>query len=79
MVRAGTGGGELSNADHLTILSKDKRDGKKARDVAYKSILKGLVISLQGTNKYLLLRARSTGAWLSVRGTAVSGTVLSST
>ena len=79
LVRSVTGGGGLSNANHLWTLSEERRDGNKARDVAYKSRLKGLVINIQGTDKCLLLRAKSTGAWLSVRGTAVSGTVLSAT
>ena len=45
----------------------------------YESRLKGLVSNLKGTEKRLLLRAKSTGAWLSVCGTKVSGTVLSTT
>ena len=80
--RTGTGRdgrGGFSNADHLWTLSEERRDGKEARDVAYESRLKGLVINLQGTDKRLLLRAKSTGECLSVRGTAVSGTILSDT
>ena len=79
MVRAITGGEELCNADHLWTLSEEQCDGKKSWDVAYKSTLKGLVKTLQVTDKQLLLRAKSTGAWLSVSGTTVSGTVLSAT
>ena len=77
LARAVTGGGKFSNANHLRTLSEDRRDGKESWDVAYKSRLKGLVSDLKGTDKHLLLRAKITGAWLSVRGTAVSGTVLS--
>ena len=73
------GGGALSNADHLCTLSEERRDGKKDQDVVHKSILKGLVHNFKGTDKRLLLRAKSSGAWLSVRVTTVSGTVLSST
>ena len=45
----------------------------------YQSRLKCLVIAFKVTYKRLLLRAKSTGAWLSVCGTTVSGTVLSTT
>ena len=74
-----TGRGGFSNADHLRTLSKERRDGKEARDVAYESILKGLVSDLKGTYKRLLLRDKITGAWLSICGTTVSGIVLSAT
>ena len=79
LVWAVVGGGGLSNADHLWNLCEEKRDGKKDRDAAYEIKLKGLVCDLKGTDKSLRLRAKSTGAWLSVRGTTVSGTVLSAT
>ena len=79
MVRAATGGGAFSNANHLRTLSEERCDGKKDRDVVYESRLKGLVSNLKGTDKRLLLRAKSTGAWPSVRGTKVSGTELSAT
>ena len=74
-----TGGGGVSNADHLRTLSEERRDEKEAWDFAYESRLKGLIRYLKGTDKRLLLRAKITGACLSVRGTAVSGTVLSAT
>ena len=79
LARAVTGGGAFSNADHLRTLSEERCDGKKDRDFAHKYRLKGLVRDLKGTYKRLLLRAKSTGAWMSVRGTTVSGTVLSTT
>ena len=79
LVQAVTGGGAFSNADHLRILSEDQRDSNKDRDFAQKSRLKGLVCNLKGTDTRLRVRAKSTGAWLSVRGTTVSGTVLSDT
>ena len=55
------------------------RDRKESQDVAYESRLKGLVSNLKGTDKRLLLCAKITGAWLSICGTTVSGTVLSAT
>ena len=75
LVRDFTGGGGFSNADHLGILSEERCDEKKSRDVAYASRLKGLVSNLKGTEKRLIPRSRSTCSCLSVRGTTVSGTV----
>ena len=68
-----------STANHLLSISEERRDVKKDRDVAYESKLKGLVKNRKVTYKPLLLRAKSTGTWISVRGTKVSGTVLSAT
>ena len=79
LVQAVTGGGSFSNSDHLQTLSEEWLDGEEYRDVLHESRLKGLVSDLQGTDKRLLLRTKSTGAWLSVRGTTVSGTLLSAT
>ena len=74
-----TGGGAFSNADYLRTLSEERRYRKKDQDVAYESRLKGLVRDLKGNDKHLLLRANSTGTWLSLHSTTVSGTVLSAT
>ena len=79
LVRDVAGGGALSNADHLRTLSEERHEGKKYRDVLHKSILKGLVCNLKGTDKRLLLRSKSTCAWMSIHGTSVSGTFLSAT
>ena len=79
LVRAVTGGGAFSNYDHLRTLGEERHDGKKDREAAYETKLKGLVRDLKGTDKRLIQRAKRTGAWLSVRGTTVSGTVLSAT
>ena len=76
LVRALTGG-EILHADHFRTLSEECRERNKARDVAYKYRLKCLVRNIKDTDKRLILRAKITGAWLSVRGTTVSGTVLS--
>ena len=77
LIQAVTGGGKFSNANHIQTLSDERRYKKKAQDVPYESILKGLVRDIKGTDKRLLLRAKNTGACPSVRGTTVSGTVLS--
>ena len=74
-----TGAGAFSNANHLRTLGEERRDGNKYQDAVFETKLKGLFRDLKGTNKRLILRAKSTGAWLSVRGTTVSGTVLSAT
>ena len=79
LVWAVTGGGAFSNADHLWTLSEERHDGKKERDGAYTSKLKGLVRNLKCTDKCLFLRSKIIGDWLSVRGTKDSVTVLSAT
>ena len=79
LVRAVTGGGALSNANHLRDLSEERRERKKDQDVAYGSRLKGLVINLKGTDNCLLLHSKSTGDYMSIHVTTVSGTVLYAT
>ena len=79
LIWAVMGGGELSNADHLRTLGEERRGGKKDQEAAYKTKLKGLLRYLKVTNRRLILRAKSIGAWMSVSGTTVSGTVLSAT
>ena len=63
----------------VITLSEERRDRNKDRDAVYESKLKGLVSDIKSTDKRLILRAKSTGAWMSVCGTIVSGTVLSAT
>ena len=63
------GGGEFSNANHLRTLSEEPLDKKKYQDVAHKPRLKGLVRNIKVTDKRLILRAKITGAWMSVHGT----------
>ena len=62
LVRAMTGGGAFSNADHLRTPSEEQHDGEKDRDAAYETKLMGLVINLKGTYKRLLLCSKITGA-----------------
>ena len=54
-----TGGGSLSNADHLQTLSKERCDRKKYQDIVHKSRLKVLVRDIKGNDKRLLLRAKT--------------------
>ena len=77
LIRDVEGGGVFSNDDHLWMLGEERHDGKKDREAVYKTKLKGLVHNLIGTDRRKILRAKSTGAWLSIHGTTVSGTVLS--
>ena len=79
LIRAVTGGGEFSNANYLRTLGEERSDGKKYWEVANKTKLKGLVQDLKGTDRRLILQGKRTGACLSVRGTTVSGTLLSAT
>ena len=41
--------------------------------------LKELVADIERTDRRLILRAKNTGAWLNVRGTTLTGRVLSAT
>ena len=61
------------------MLGEERRDWQKYQEVTNETKLKGLVQYLKGANRRLLLRSKSTGAWLSVHGTTVSGTVWSAT
>ena len=79
LVHAVIEGGAFSNANHLRTLSEERRDGKKYWDAAYETKLKGLFRNLKGIDKRLILRVKCIGYWPSVRGTIVSGTVLSAT
>ena len=67
----------FSNTEHIRTLSEERVYRKKDRDTAYKTKLKGLVRNLKVTYKRLILPAKITGAWIIVRGTIVSVTVLS--
>ena len=79
LVWAVTGGEALSNTDNLHMLGEERRGRKKDREAAYKTKLKGLVCDLKGNDKRLIIRTKSTGAWMSVHGTTVSGIVLYAT
>ena len=72
-------GGFFSNANHLYMIGEERHYRQKDQEVANKTKLKGLVQDLKGTDRHLILWAKNTGAWLSVRCTIVSGTVFSAT
>ena len=77
LIQSATGGEAFSNADHLLALGEERRNGQKNWDEANKTTLKNLVRDLKGTDQRLIIRAKNTGAWLSVHSTTVSGTVFS--
>ena len=70
------GGGVLSNTDHLLVLREESHDGKKNQYDANEATLKGLVGDLLGIDRHLILQAKNTGSWMSIRNTMVSGTLL---
>ena len=78
LVRAVTGG-RFSNADHLRALGEERRNGKKYREAVYETKVKDLVRAIKFTGKRLTICSKITGAWLSVCGATVSGTVLPAT
>ena len=60
------GEGVFSNANHLLALREEIRDGQENRDDVNDAKLKGLVRDLNGTDHRLILREKSTGAWMKV-------------
>ena len=70
------GEGAFPNADHLLAIREESHDGQKNLYDVNDTTLKGLIRDLDHTNCRLILRAKITGAWLNVRGTTVTGTVL---
>ena len=75
-IRAVMGEGTFSNAIKFLVLREERRDGQKIWDNVNDAKLKGLVADLDGTSHCMIVRSRNTGAWLNVRGTTVTGTVL---
>ena len=72
-------GGVFSNSEHLRMLLEERHDGQKDLEVVNETKLNSLFQDLKGTNMRLILQAKITGAWMRVRGTTDSGTVLSDT
>ena len=77
LIRAVMWWGSFSNTNHRQTLGGESHTGQKDWDSANETKLKGFVRYLKGTNRRLILFSKNTGAWLSVSGTTVSGTVLS--
>ena len=71
--------GVFSNCDHQLSLREERHDGKKNWYDVNGTKLKEIVTDLNGTDYCLILRAKNIGAWLNVRGTTVTGTLLAAT
>ena len=72
------GEGCFSTDNHLLELREEIQD-EKIWDDANDSKLKGLVDDLEAPDLRLILCAKNTGSWLSMRGTTVTGKVLAAT
>ena len=72
------GEGKFSNADHLMALREERRD-KQIWYYVNDAKLKELITDLDETDLFLILHSKSTGAWLNVRDTTVTGIVLAAT
>ena len=69
----------FSNDDQLLALREERLDGNKNWHDVNGAKLKETVTDLNGTNHFLILRAKNIGDWLNVQGTTVTGTVLVAT
>ena len=69
----------FSTVDHIPAVIGERRDKKREQDTANDVKLQGIVSHQCTTKKRLLLGAKHTGAWLSVRGNTVTGTVIAAT
>ena len=72
----GGGGGGILQCQQPTDARKIKEWQKEILGRRVQKKLKGLVRNLKDTDNRLILHAKTTGAWLSISGTTVSGTVL---
>ena len=76
-IYAVAGGGVLSNAGHLLALGEEMHDRQKNRAEVNDATLKGLFRDLIVNDRSIILRDKNIGDWICVRGTTVSGTLLS--
>ena len=74
-----TGGGAFSNSDHLLAIREERHGGQENRDGIKNAKLKEIVADLNSSNHFWILRAKNIGAFLNVRSTTVTGTVLGAT
>ena len=74
-----TGEGVFSNGDQLLALREERLDGKKNWYDVNGTKIKEIVTNLNRTDHCLILRAKNIGAWMNVRGTTVTGTLLAAT
>ena len=69
----------FSTPDHLLTLREESSDGLKIRDDVNEAKLKVLAKVIESLDLYLIICAKNTGSWLTVRGTTVTSTVLAAT
>ena len=79
LIGAITGEREFYNANHLLDIREDRRYDQKIRDYTNEAKLKGIVREPEALDLRLIVRAKTTGSWMTVRGTTVTGTVLAAT
>ena len=64
-----TGRGKLSTTNHPLEIREERRDRQKIWDDANNAKLKEIVDIIKATDCRLIIRARNTGSWLTIRGT----------
>ena len=79
LIGAVTGKWEFSTTYHIWAVKGERQEGGKYLDIANDVKLQEIVSDQGDFNKRLFLRAKHTGAWLSIQVTMVSITVLGAT
>ena len=74
-----TGASKISTANHLLELREEWHDGITLWDDAHGAKLKGLVKDLEALDRRLILSTKSTGSWMTIRGTIITGTLIAAT
>ena len=69
----------FSSAYHIIALREERSDGQKVQDDSNGAKLKGLAKDIKAIDNCLIIRAKNTVSWPTVRGTTVTGTVLAAT
>ena len=70
---------EFSTANNLLDIREERSDGQKVQDDSNGAKLKGLAKDIKAIDNCLIIRAKNTVSWPTVRGTTVTGTVLAAT
>ena len=73
------GVGAFSNANHLLVPREERRYRQENRYDTNDTTLKVLAGDLKGADRRLILWAKNTGAWMTIRSTVVIGTVFPAT
>ena len=78
-IRAVTGEGAFSNANHLLALREEMCDRQKIWYVVNDSKIKDLVVDLDSPDQWLTICAKNKGVCMNVGGTTLAGTLLAAT